>query len=103
VVLFSLVSANIGSASYGKLLLCSILASCELCVADVPLIHDVAMVRGLQQGVHGNIAKANGTDGSKTNTTFGKVCSEMETISKKPANGKALDIGYLFKQVTAGM
>lgn len=103
VVLLRLVSVNVGAIVYVKLLLHSMSASCELSVADVSLMQGVAIVRDSQRGVYVNVVKACGSDAKGTENTFGKVCSEMEAASKKPATGKKFEHSYLFKQPTSGM
>jgi len=60
-------------------------------------IQGVAIVRDSQRGVYVNFIKVCGSDAKGTENTFGKVCSEMEVASKKPATGKKFECSYLFK------
>ena len=63
----------------------------------------VAIVRDSQRGVYVNVVKACGSNAKGEENTFGKVCSEMEAASKKPATTKKFKGSYPFKRPASGM
>ena len=103
IVLLRLVSVNVGATKYGKSLLRSMSAACDLSVSDVSLLQGVMIVRDWQRGVYVNVVKASGTDSSGTNITFEKVHSDMVKASKKPADGKVFEESYPFKRPPSGI
>jgi hypothetical protein len=100
VVLLRLVTGNVGAIGYGKSLLRSMSAACELAVTEDELspMQGVAIVRDTQRGAFVNVAKASGTD-----NTFKTMAAKLETAAKKPTAGNRLANGYPFKRPSAVM